>query len=330
MSSVVIVVVEPLESEGGAESLLSAWAVLESALGSAGWLWVVLPEPVAASVSLEPPSSPPQAGACANASVTAKRVADDPRRMAATLPALLRSLVLGPPGADMRMTGTRMCARTWFVTGAAAIAIACGGEPMPPDTSPATSSGDVDASDGTAAGSPGSSDGHASSGPEASSGGEPMPPDSSSATAETESSATGSPVVLPTPCDEVASVQVSEPATEPNDTPQEATDLCTIDVVGSWHVSAEIGGDDLVDHFVFHTAGDSGVVPLLMDACFDVTLDLELFLFSDGELVSVWTGESAAPSCDELPPSVPAGEDFVLLVTVPEGVRVPAATPYGW
>lgn len=228
-----------------------------------------------------------------------------------------------------------MYARTWFVTGAAVmvsltIATACGSDPTP-DASPGSSSGDAGSSGANGDGSGGTTGAQASSGEDGSGTGElPPPSDSTAATSEAESSSTGTPLVLPTPCDEVASVYVSEPPTEPNDTPEEATDLCTIDVVGSWHVSAEIGGDDFVDHYVFHTAGDSGVVPLLMDACFDVTLDLQLLLFDEGALVPVWAGQSALPSCDELPPSVPAGEDFVLLVSVPEGATVAAATPYGW
>lgn len=154
--------------------------------------------------------------------------------------------------------------------------------------------------------------------------------DSTSTTAAAESSSTGSPLVLPTPCDEVASVFVSEPGTEPNDTPEQATDLCTIDVVGSWHVSAEIGGDDVVDHFIFHSAGDSGVVPLLLDACFEVTLDLELFQVGDDALVFLWAGQSAVPDCEGIPGAIPANKDYVLVVTVPEGSRLASGTPYGW
>jgi hypothetical protein len=149
-------------------------------------------------------------------------------------------------------------------------------------------------------------------------------------TAAAESSSTGTPLVLPTPCDEVANVFVSEPASEPNDAPEEATDLCTIDVVGSWHVAAEIGGDDVIDHFVFHSAGDSGVVPLLLDACFAAELLLELFQFSDGELVLLWSGLSSAPTCEDIPPAIPAGEDYLLVVSVPEGAELPAGTAYGW
>ena len=132
------------------------------------------------------------------------------------------------------------------------------------------------------------------------------------------------------PCEEVASVYVDEPAHEPNDTPEEATDMCTIDVVGSWHVIAEIGGDDLVDHFVFHSAGDAGVVPLLLDACFEVTLDLELLQFSDGELVFLWSGQSTLPDCETIPAALPAGEDYLMIVSVPEGADTPAGTAYGW
>lgn len=123
---------------------------------------------------------------------------------------------------------------------------------------------------------------------------------------------------------------VNEPASEPNDAPEEATDLCTIDVVGSWHVAAEIGGDDVIDHFVFHSAGDSGVVPLLLDACFAAELLLELFQFSDGELVLLWSGLSSAPTCEDIPPAIPAGEDYLLVVSVPEGAELPAGTAYGW
>lgn len=135
---------------------------------------------------------------------------------------------------------------------------------------------------------------------------------------------------MPTPCDEVASVYVDEPAHEPNDTPEEATDMCTIDVVGSWHVIAEIGGDDALDHFVFHSAGDSGVVPFLFDACFDVTLDLQLLQLDEGALISLWSGQSTAPDCESVPPALPANRDYLLVVGVPAGSDLPSGTAYGW
>lgn len=201
------------------------------------------------------------------------------------------------------------------------------------DSSPAaaeTSSGaaaESSGSSGTSGDELSSSSGEA--GPQGSGTSTPAPTDGSSG--EGSSSSGGPPpIVLPIPCDQVSMVYVDETAHEPNDAPELATDLCTIDVVGSWHVTAEIGGDDLIDHFVFRSAGDSGVVPLVFDACFGIGVEISLHQYDEGALTFLWSGAADSPACDEIPQALPAGHDYLLVIAIPEGDTLPAATAYGW
>ncbi|MEM6991289.1 MAG: hypothetical protein AAF721_12345 [Myxococcota bacterium] len=137
------------------------------------------------------------------------------------------------------------------------------------------------------------------------------------------------PTGFPTPCTETT-VDVVEPDHEPNDTPAQATDLCTIDVVGSWTLSAEIGGADTVDYFVFASADGIGVVPFSVDPCWEPTMDFVLYDISDGDLEVFWDGTTGSPGCDEAPGAVPANRVYLLEVAVPDGATVPASTGYGW
>ncbi len=140
---------------------------------------------------------------------------------------------------------------------------------------------------------------------------------------------TGGAGQLPTPCAETT-VQIIEPDHEPNDTPAQAVDLCTVDVVGSWTVSGELGGTDTVDYFIFATAEGIGVVPFTIDPCWTPGMEFVLYEVVDGELEVFWEGATDDAACADAPGGIPANRLYMMRIGTPDGGSLPAGSSYGW
>lgn len=134
---------------------------------------------------------------------------------------------------------------------------------------------------------------------------------------------------LPTPCDETT-VLIVESEHEPNDTPAQAVDLCTKDVIGSWTVSGELGGDDTVDYFIFSAAQGVGVVPFSLEPCWEPAMDFVLYEVVDGELQVFWEASTDDAGCADVPGGIPANRLYVLRISGPDDASLPPGSTYNW
>jgi len=177
-------------------------------------------------------------------------------------------------------------------------------------------------------GGDGGDSGTASTGTNAASTGEAGPADSGSSEG---GSTAGTPGAIPTPCADSTNVDVTEPDHEPNDTPEQATDLCTLDVSGVWTVSATIGGDDEVDYYVFNSAEGIGVVNFRVDPCWDPVMVVELYDVTDGTIGEpLWAGTTATPGCEDAPGAIPTDKAYLMRIAQDPAMPLPAGTAYGW
>ncbi len=144
---------------------------------------------------------------------------------------------------------------------------------------------------------------------------------------------TGQPELVPTPCDdEVFDFAV----VEPNNTPAQATDACTVPAAGYWgnfSGPGSLGGDDDVDYIVFKTpVAESITIPVI--PCWQPgtdLLDLSIYEVVDGVPMETPVYESATPQTDcEGSFEVMLAPDTVFLLEMRLASDGAPATEYIW